>query len=62
MGLENGVLADGQLSASSSLDWQYTPSHARLSDDGWIADTTDKNPYLEVRIFLRLLKLIFMKC
>ncbi|KAG8186759.1 hypothetical protein JTE90_010656 [Oedothorax gibbosus] len=49
MGLENGVLADGQISATSSLDWNFTPSHARMSDrNGWIADTADKNPSIEV--------------
>ncbi|KAG8160101.1 hypothetical protein JTE90_008141, partial [Oedothorax gibbosus] len=49
MGLENGVLADGQISATSSLDWNSTPSHGRISDrNGWTADTTDKNPSIEV--------------
>ncbi|CAL1296415.1 unnamed protein product [Larinioides sclopetarius] len=49
MGLENSVLSDAQITASSSLDWTTSPSHARISDrGGWVADSHDENPYLQV--------------
>lgn len=51
MGLENGLLADAQITASSSADTETTPSHARLNDKyGWVPDFEfDKHPYLQVR-------------
>ncbi|GBM75367.1 Lactadherin, partial [Araneus ventricosus] len=49
MGLENSVLSDAQITASSSLDWTTSPSHARISDrGGWVADSYDEDPYLQV--------------
>nr|XP_042904159.1 uncharacterized protein LOC107439698 isoform X4 [Parasteatoda tepidariorum] len=47
MGLENGLVTDGQITASSSYDYKTTPSHARINDkSGWQPDIFDKNPYI----------------
>ncbi|GIX94553.1 SCO-spondin, partial [Caerostris darwini] len=49
MGLENNVLPDAQITASSTLDWTSSPSHARISDpSGWVASPYDSTPYLQV--------------
>lgn len=53
MGLENGVLSDAQITASSSSDPDTVPSHSRLSDkSGWQANPSDEHPYLQVRMGL----------
>ncbi|KFM64508.1 Hemocytin, partial [Stegodyphus mimosarum] len=49
MGLENGVLADAQISASSSANPDTTPDHVRINDEsGWEPRTLDAKPYLQV--------------
>lgn len=49
MGLENGLLMDSQLSASSSYSLKFTPDLARLgSDSVWASAVQDDNQYLQV--------------
>lgn len=54
MGLENGLLMDSQLSASSSYSSKFTPDFSRLgSDSVWAAAVQDDNQYLQV-LFLNI--------
>lgn len=50
MGMENGVLSDAQITASSSSSIDTTPNHARINDkSGWQPNSLDSHPYLQVR-------------
>ena len=49
-GLESGVIADSQLSASSSLNSSFPAHNARLNRTGnnWSYDPSDSNPHFQV--------------
>ncbi|XP_076369994.1 hemocytin-like isoform X2 [Tachypleus tridentatus] len=48
MGLEDGMLADSQITASSSHDAKHKPENVRLGDDSWMAAVSDDKQYLQV--------------
>lgn len=49
MGLENGLLSDSQLSASSSYDNYLVPQSARLHENtGWVPAISNDDQYLQV--------------
>ena len=49
LGLENGMLTDGQISASSYLDDQHLPYFARLRNDSyWQPEANDTSPWIQV--------------
>lgn len=56
MGLENGLLMDSQLTASSSYSSKFTPDLARLgSDSVWAAAVQDDNQFLQVNNLITFL-------
>ena len=49
MGVELGYVRDEMITASSSRDGNINPKNARLNSFGaWVANTNDKNQYLQV--------------
>lgn len=51
-----GHIRDDMITASSSRDGNVNPKNARLySPSAWVANTNDKNQYLQVRLFTYLL-------
>ncbi|XP_054713671.1 uncharacterized protein LOC129223130 [Uloborus diversus] len=49
MGLENGMISNGQITASSALNIEATSEHVRISDQsGWQPDSLDQHPYIQV--------------
>ncbi|XP_022255312.1 hemocytin-like [Limulus polyphemus] len=48
MGLEDGMLADSQITASSSHDTKHKPENARLGGESWMAAVSDDKQYLQV--------------
>ena len=53
--MESGLIADGQISASSQLDDNHAPQRARLNtkmrgikQGGWLPLTNDRNQWLQV--------------
>lgn len=51
-----GHIRDDMITASSSRDGNVNPKNARLySSSAWVANTNDKNQYLQVKLFSYLL-------
>ena len=55
VGMESGLISDGQLSASSQLDDNHAPQRARLNTEisgikqgGWLPLTNDRDQWLQV--------------
>ena len=55
MGLENGVIFDHQLTASSELSESHSADNGRLSSSSaWSPEMFAKTPYLQVTMFFFL--------
>ena len=54
LGVENGIVEDAMITASSWYSWNYEPFHARLhgrtGEGGWCAKYNDNSQYLQVQI------------
>ena len=48
LGLESGVISDGQITASSQMDEHQSPAQARLNHWGWSAGSDDLKQWLQV--------------